>query len=371
LKTAAAKRLLSASPSQWENFKLYPDSQAQYVFPMMHKKGLELHAADAATHALKIATGNPNTRLHHQRHSVATLNVANLFEEKDILKRWTSAARLSTEIGHANIRTTVVHYAHSVQLPYAKHYTPSLGQMNGILIQRFQKVSNITNFMNAKNFKRFESQLSTRPVPAPIYIKNIENNLPNIFSLRETNVSDIITMCSSMLQGKTGHSQSEEVVDTSTQTKFIKTLLDIQHIANYETFSNDYLHAKLIDQTTPTEHVTRRHIAQHLFTNWKDAVKYKSTADLAKYADKLLSYSNGIRWQGRPVAWHCRPIDRDDIIQLLSEMGLPITCTRSPEFENRLILKISGKNAQQEIATTSIRCLLIIALSISCLKSPT
>lgn len=371
LKTAAAKRLLIASPSQWDNFKLHLDTKAQYVFPIMHTKRLEFHAADAATHALKIATGNPNTRLHHQRHSVATLNVANLFEEKDILKRWTSAARLSTEIGHANIRTTVVHYAHSVQLPYAKHYTPPLEKMDGILIQRFQKISNITNFMNAKNFKRFESQLSTRPVPAPIYIKNIENNLPNIFSLREINVSDIITMCSSMFQGKTGHSQSEEVVDTSTQTKFIKTLLDIQHIANYETFSNDYLHAKLIDQTTPTEHVTRRHIAQHLFTNWKDAVKYKSTADLAKYADKLLSYSNGIRWQGRPVAWHCRPIDRDDIIQLLSEMGLPITCTRSPEFENRLILKISGKSAQQEIATTSIRCLLIIALSISCLKSPT
>jgi integrase len=371
LKTAAAKRLLSASTSQWENLKLSLDSNAQYVFPMMHKKGLEIHAADAATHALKIATGNPNTRLHHQRHSVATLNVANLFEEKDILKRWMTAARLATEIGHANIRTTATHYAHCVQLPYAKHYTPSLGEINGSIIQRFQKVSNITNFIKSKNFKRFESQLSTRPIRSSIYTKDIKNNLPNFFSLRETNASDIITMCSLMFQGKTGHRQSQEVVDTSTQTKFIKTLRDIQHIANYEAFSNDYLHAKLVDQTTPIEHVTRRHIAQHLFSNWKDAVKYKSTEYLAKNADKLLAYSNGIRWQGRPVAWHCRPGDRDEIIQLLSEIGLPITCVRSEEFENRLTLKISGNNAQQEISTTSIRCLLIIALSISCLKSPT
>jgi integrase len=366
LKTAAAKRLLNASQTQWEQIGLSPTNDPDWVFPSMHDRRIELRPLDMATHALKQATGNPRARLHHYRHTVASKNVTDLFAEKDIVKRWALAAKLAAQLGHANIRTTVTHYTHCAHYAYALHYTTSLDGIDGGIVRRFLKTPNITHLVRTGQFRRFESRLDLKAPLTPRFKKVLDPELPETITTRSNKPSDIIQMCGLMFRGKIDYSQSQTMIDTATQMRFLSALRDLQHIADYEAVPDDYLREMLIGSPDYIKKATRRSIAKRLFADWASALtNVKRLDDISTVATELRSFSAGIRWQGRPVNWHCRPNDRNTISHLLSTMGLPIECTPCADSENRLVLTISGQDSEQDISATSIRCLLIIALAFS------
>ncbi|WP_414729983.1 hypothetical protein [Zhongshania aliphaticivorans] len=366
LKTRAAKRLLNASQTQWDQISLSPANDSDWVFPSMHDRCIELRPLDMATHALKQATGNSRARLYHYRHTVASMRVIELFAEKNIVERWILSAKLATQLGHANIRTTITHYTHCAHYAHALHYTTPLDDIDGRLIRRLLKTPNTTHLLRTSQFRRFESRLDTKAFLTPRFKKVLDPELPKTVTTRSNQPRDIIQMCGLMFRGESDYPQSQSMINTATQMQFLSTLRDLQHIADYEAVPDEYLREMLIGSPDYIKKATRRSISQRLFANWASALtNVKNLDDISTVATELRNFSAGIRWQGRPVNWHCRPNDRNTISNLLGIMGLPIECTPCADSENRLVLTISEQDSKHDISATSIRCLLIMALAFS------
>lgn len=367
LKSAAAQRLLSFETGFNECIRVSNDPDSPWLFSGFHERRLEIRPLNLVTEATRYATGDAEARLHHNRHSVPTRVIPELFALSDILERWRAAARLAAMLGHVNIRITLSHYCHSVRLAFARRYTRSLEDTPAGALEYFTSTENSSLFRKSDSCRSFVKRVATHYEKTPPFQKAIRADLPVDIKTIEPKPEDIIGWFQSLFRGRAGLVFADTQIPQAIQDKLLSEIADLQDMTDFTAVDQDVIHARLLGNGQTSSQTDRRNISPNLFASWAFTVKEISLTDMVKAAAELSQFSQGIHWKGRQVSWFCRTRDRDTIRDLIGLVGMPIECRFSDDADNVIQLTIPesfGSNAQSSV---SIRVLLMLVLSIAAL----
>ena len=107
LKTDNAYRNWTVS----ENLPL-PSGDPHFQFPGLAKSATSPFAMKAVKNALQLATANPNSQLHHSRHTVGSMGALAVCRIQTGSERLISGAKLAAQLGHAGFEITLHYYSH-------------------------------------------------------------------------------------------------------------------------------------------------------------------------------------------------------------------------------------------------------------------
>jgi hypothetical protein len=374
LKTKASARILNCTIELNDSA-----SKDEWVFSSINNQKLGFDPFLVIHDAMRFSTGDVGSHLHSLRHTKASLNFVEIFEEQDITKRIKISCMNTMKIGHSNIATTATHYGHNLNniISYKYMIPITFGQIQFISSLTNKKISYISRTLSDEISyldisKKISNKKGHNQIDIP-YKKNIQNEPPKYLYAKEMKPSSIIKVIFCMIKNGELDSAIQKIVSKKNMTIILKALIEAQYQFGWEAISPDIIQNSMsCDDYTPTDRITnktitRRNISVKTFKKWSKDVALIENDDQSYLQAMSIIRDNLISLDlTKPqILWRLTHNVIDDVKNSLNNIHAPIIFDDS----SPPAISIDQANTNDFSTTKSLILVIVILSRLSVIKA--
>ena len=303
LKTKAARRRFILPSDQMPSvFKLPASAQKNdLIFSEISRPGLGFDPLQAVGSALKLATGDPASRLHRVRRAKVCEAFPSVLDQSQVIERIYESCKLTGSVGHSTMLSTVTSYTCTVYHLIGTRYTD---QIQDYPYKYVESLAGTTMPFLAQTLYKYDNQRVLRNIakragfakPVVDYKKK-DSRIPHRLLCQGTRHTDVVQFLYTLFVRKDFLLSLSPKISNATVQNILLAIDDVQNRTGIVVMTFDKTYTIYTFLSRRNSHLAdareqpRSQVSQQCFQSWEKKVTELSRPVLIEQLKRLQAYT--------------------------------------------------------------------------------